>query len=385
MLDEQVRAALLASGQASAHQLDQWQGRALALRQPLYSVAIEEGLPEAALVSALSTSLGIPSVSLSAFRGKPELFAHVPAEVAARTRALPIGLKVRDGVETLFVAMCDPLDMDALEEVALHTELPIVALLAGAADLAAAIERVAPNAPPALPPVSRGTAPARPMSLSLEDLDDVPLELEDSNIPLADAVAEQSASYLQVGGASSAYQQVGESSSGFHEVGDGDDDRAMFDAFADSLPSADAGDMLSALSMLDDIPRDRHEVETSPSGFGSVPALSDSELPELVGSTPGGLDRSESLLPRNKQPSFSFEDAGGSGARHPAGGGMDRGETGIGRPTGGSGLFGQQLPPQMAGWENAPPGDLVRALVGLLLRRGLITPAELAEALEEFS
>lgn len=359
MLDEQVRAALLASGQASETQLNQWQQRALDAKQPLYTVVVEEGMPEAALVSALSKSLGIPSVSLNAFGGKPELFEHVPPEVVARTRALPIGVKDRDGVPTLFVAMSDPLDMDALEEVALHTEHPIVALLAGAHDLQEAIERAVPNAAPAPPPVQRGTAPARPMSLTLED-DDSQLELTDSSIPLADAVAEQSASFQAVDG------------------------EQMFDGFDDALPNANAGDMLSALSMLDDIPRNRHDMDTSPSGYGSVPSLSDSELPELAGSRPGILDRSESPLPREHRPSFSLEDSRATAPRNPMG--IDRGQTGIGRPTGGPGRFGAKLPPAgMAGWENAPPQDLIRALVGLLLRRGLITPAELAEALEEFT
>lgn len=368
-MDEQVRAALLRSQQASPAQLDAWQADAEATRQPLYAVVIEEGgVPEAALVTALSELLGVPSVALDAFEGKPELQTVLPSEVLYRLRALPIGLKPRDGVPTLFVAMTDPLDVDALEELAANTTHPVVALLAGASDLTRALERAVPREPlgfaaPSRAMPQRATRQAPPMPLALDADDSGMFTHEDaqSGFSLADSVAEVSAAYDAAPA-----------------------DEPLFEAFGGELPHARASDMHSALSLLDDIPRNRHSVDTSPSGFVSIPELSDSDLPGVkesggyptTGTSSGlGLDDSRFRLEDSR---FSLEGSSGASST------ID-GRTGMGLPNAGVPTLRAADPrgDDRVDWQRVPPDQLIHGLVRLLLRRGLITPAELADVLDE--
>ena len=369
-MDEQVRAALLRSQQASPAQLDVWQAEAEATRQPLYAVVIEEGgVPEAALVTALSELLGVPSVALDAFEGKPELRAVLPAEVLYRLRALPIGVKPREGVPTLFIAMTDPLDVDALEELAACTSYPIVALLAGASDLTRALERAVPREPlgfaaPSRPLPSRATAPAPPMPIALDDHAGSMFVHEDadSGFSLADAVAEGSASYEAAA------------------------DAPLFERFGDALPQARPSDMLSALSLLDDIPRNRHSVDTSPSGLVSIPELSDSDLPGVQesggfastsGSSGLGLDDSRLRLDDSR---FSLEPPRSESS-------AVAGRTGLGLPNAGVPTLRAKdvRGDDRVEWHEVPAERLIHGLVRLLLRRGLITPSELADVLDELA
>ena len=102
MLDEQVKSVLLAGGHATANAVDAWEQAASSGASSLYEVALCSGtVDERALVSDLSAQLGVPSVSLVSFKGKPELLELVPRWMVEQLRALPIGLKEREEADPL--------------------------------------------------------------------------------------------------------------------------------------------------------------------------------------------------------------------------------------------------------------------------------------------
>ena len=147
----------------------------------------------------------------------------------------------------------------------------------------------------------------------------------------------------------------------------GDSGAPLFGSFAD-LGTSDAS---AALAMLDDIPRDRHVVDTSPSGFISIPDLVDSVLPDPA------ADSSVELLAMATE---DLEDLDGFELAESALSILDAVPTDV---------TGLDVAPRQPGapepgasgleWQGYDTDRLVRAVVTILLRRGLVTTRELAE------
>lgn len=346
MFDDQVKNVLLAGGHATPDQLRAWQQQAASTSSSVYEVALSSGaVDEAALVSDLSDQLGIPSVSLTRFRAKPDLQRLVPRWLVEQFGVLPVGLKDREGTLTLFVAMVDPLDMDALEAIAVQVSHPIVALLAGPIDLAAAIGRVyagsealpatQPTGPiPPPPSASRGTVPSPPMPAQL---------------PRGEGFGEDSG------------------------------ENALFEGLAGRAEVEKS----AALSLLDDIPRDRHEVDTSPSGFINIPELADSDIPDANES---GI---ELLAMANSDPGLlselGIDIAPSSAASRAVFDALNADATGLGLPVGDDVGFRRRPSDadKRSDWRDQPTDRLVRALIALMLKRGLVTTDELSEYLRD--
>ena len=304
--DDRIRKTLLKNGLASVDTIRELELLAVRRGTSLYRACIETGrVSEDQLVGHLAARLGVPSVSLAKFTAKESLLELLEPTTVSTHRALPVGLKERDGELTLFVAMDDPHDLDALEVLGQASRYPIVPLLAGPCDLDAAIQRVYPGLSVTGPSVSRP--------------------------PLAAA-----ASSLK------------------HDI---------FANVLDDLP-AQSADMLSALSMLDDIPRNRHEQVTSPTGFD--PIADDPRMSAPGDASDGSRARLEPP-PSEKRP--------------------DR--TGFGKPASSvsqrPGFARAKTKPSLApsAWKSRSSEELVRALVSVLLERGVITEKELERALGE--
>ncbi len=153
----------------------------------------EAGLvTETQVTQILSQQLSVPWVSLYHIDFSRQLLDLVPREVAERCCLVPIFVRrTRDGAETLYVAMDDPTDERAREEVARCAGLPVRAMIAAPSDIAAAIRAYygrpslgpapttgaivggepppapaarppAPAAPAAPPPGTRGSPPVAP-------------------------------------------------------------------------------------------------------------------------------------------------------------------------------------------------------------------------------
>ncbi|MCB9532468.1 MAG: hypothetical protein H6700_11945 [Myxococcales bacterium] len=297
------------------------EGLALQRGTSLYRAAVQSGrVQEATLVGHLAAALAVPSVSLENFTAKKMLVDLLPADVVRRHRVLPVGLKPRDGELTLFVAMEDPQDLDALEAVSVRCPYPLVPLLAGPLDLDGAVRRVYPDAIKA----AGSAAPAGA-----------------STAPAAGTVA---------GSARSAARDR-------HERSVHPD---LFGSVLDDLEQAQPSEMLSALSLLDDIPRNRHEQVTSPTGFSPIddqPTDTHAAVETRSAAPPSAEQRPR----RGVEPSRPAESV--------------RGFTRRGAPS--------ESAVPAAGWESRPPDVLVRAVVSILLRRGVITRSELDDALNE--
>ncbi len=94
-------------------------------------------IKETDLVRALAHQIGLEFVDLSDYPIDPSATALIPEGVARRYRALPIG--ERDG--RLLVAMSDPANVYALDDIRTITGREVEPLVATAADVAAAIRK----------------------------------------------------------------------------------------------------------------------------------------------------------------------------------------------------------------------------------------------------
>lgn len=92
---------------------------------------------EKALLGCYARLQHIPPISLESINIEPEVLELVPEKVAAYYKAVPIG---RAG-NFLTVAMADPLNVFALDDLALITNLKVIPVLALASDIQATLER----------------------------------------------------------------------------------------------------------------------------------------------------------------------------------------------------------------------------------------------------
>jgi type IV pilus assembly protein PilB len=117
---------------AVAYEEQQRVGRALG------RVLIEQGvLTESQLVAALATQIGLRFVDLSDFPVDGSAIGRVPGAVCRRHSAIPIGFE--DG--RLLVAMADPANVFAIDDLRSLTGMDVKPVVATRADVAAAIDR----------------------------------------------------------------------------------------------------------------------------------------------------------------------------------------------------------------------------------------------------
>ncbi|MEG0258625.1 MAG: ATPase, T2SS/T4P/T4SS family [Lysinibacillus sp.] len=91
----------------------------------------ENVLTEQQLIEVLEFQLGIPHIHLNQYSISPELLQLIPAELAKRANIMPI----RREKNKLFIAMADPMDYFAIEEVRMTTGCQIETSIAAKDDL----------------------------------------------------------------------------------------------------------------------------------------------------------------------------------------------------------------------------------------------------------
>jgi hypothetical protein len=90
----------------------------------------------------LSNQLSVPWVSLERVEFPAELLARVPGDLADRRSVLPIYVRnVRGRGATLYVAMDDPTDDEALKELASAASMPVRPMIAPPSEIRRAIEQ----------------------------------------------------------------------------------------------------------------------------------------------------------------------------------------------------------------------------------------------------
>jgi type IV pilus assembly protein PilB len=129
---------LLEEGLITADQLDQATAEQERLGRTLGRVLIDLGMvKETDLVAALARQVGLDYVDLTDQHIDPTAASMVSEQVARRYRAMPIGIE--DG--RLIVAMSDPSNVFALDDIRTITGMDVKPVVATAGDIEAAIRR----------------------------------------------------------------------------------------------------------------------------------------------------------------------------------------------------------------------------------------------------
>lgn len=114
------------------------EGRQLQLTHgtTLYDALIRHRIvEERAVVKLVAGILNIPCVHLSEQRIDPKIVKLLPPALARQKRALPLELKREKGGEQLLLAMEDPLDIMAMDEISSHISINIQPVLVGPLDM----------------------------------------------------------------------------------------------------------------------------------------------------------------------------------------------------------------------------------------------------------
>ncbi|HJN16217.1 MAG TPA: type II secretion system ATPase GspE [Armatimonadota bacterium] len=128
---------LLKDGLLSEADLEKAQTDAERAGQPVRVSLVKLGLiTNRQMQEAVGQSLGIATIDLREVSLDPEVIATIPAELAQRHQIVP--LEVNNGVVT--VAMADPLNLEALDDVRMVTGKEVRALLADAGEVLRVVE-----------------------------------------------------------------------------------------------------------------------------------------------------------------------------------------------------------------------------------------------------
>jgi type IV pilus assembly protein PilB len=156
---------LIEAGMLTQEDLQSALDRQLASRKRLGEQLLEMGLlSEDDLVVAMATHLDIPHVDFDETPPDPSAVERLSPELIRRHQAIPLRV---DG-KRMALAMLDPLNLNAIEQIADKTGLEVVPFITAASGFRAACERLLPPEPePDLP--EEAATPAQPgESQSLE-------------------------------------------------------------------------------------------------------------------------------------------------------------------------------------------------------------------------
>lgn len=133
---------LMASGVITKEQLDQALDIQKQTRQRLGDVLIQNGIiTEQHLIEALQIQLGVEFVDLTAVSIPVELAKYVPRTIARKFCVVPVKL-IKD---ELYLAMSDPLDFVAQEEVKAASKKRVIPMIATRKAAEQAISRLYGN------------------------------------------------------------------------------------------------------------------------------------------------------------------------------------------------------------------------------------------------
>ena len=133
---------LVAEGLITSDQLQRALSAQRGTRDKLGGLLVRMGyLTEEKLLAFLSRQYSVPSVTLSQLDIEPEVLKLVPAQLAERLQVLP----VKRSANTLTLAMADPTNVLALDDVAFFTNLQIQPVVASEISIRQAIDRLYGN------------------------------------------------------------------------------------------------------------------------------------------------------------------------------------------------------------------------------------------------
>jgi hypothetical protein len=130
-------------------------------------------LDEEMLVRTVARQLDMPVAWLKGKQVKASVLAKLPGHLARKHHCLPVMVD-RKGPETLLIAMEDPSDATALDEVAIAAGCPVRVVLAAPSELEEALARHYPAAREPEPVPAPVSEPAPELDASLPDADAEP-------------------------------------------------------------------------------------------------------------------------------------------------------------------------------------------------------------------
>ena len=129
---------LVADGLLTQDQLHKALGEQKGSTEKLGSILIRLGfINEEQLIGFLSRQYGVPSITLSQLEIDPEVLKLVPAAIAKKYEVLP----VRKMGNSLALAMADPTNVFALDDISFMTNLQVLPLVASQTAIKKAIDR----------------------------------------------------------------------------------------------------------------------------------------------------------------------------------------------------------------------------------------------------
>lgn len=166
---------LLETGIITPQQLAEALAQQRRTRERLGRVLVDQGAAsEKQIAQALAAQLDLPLVALSSARLDPNAVKLIPEILARKRRVVPLRL---DGSHVV-VAMADPLDVFALDDVGIAARRPVKAVVAVESEVMAAIERaygMGAAAQAALGETGEEPAAAEPTGSPSEDGEEAPV------------------------------------------------------------------------------------------------------------------------------------------------------------------------------------------------------------------
>ncbi|MCP5060252.1 MAG: general secretion pathway protein GspE [bacterium] len=138
---KKIGEVLRAAGQISETQLRSALGEQARWGNRIGETLVQLGyLQEPELIRVLSERLGCQGIDLSGREIRPDVIALIPSEVAIKYACLPVVREAGTGnADVLYVAMEDPTNLTALDDVTFRTGCAVKPLLAGPVQLRRAI------------------------------------------------------------------------------------------------------------------------------------------------------------------------------------------------------------------------------------------------------
>ncbi len=139
MNDKDLEGLLLSSGLVNQADIDKACQEMKKLKRPLEKVLVDMNIVSHPLLhETIARSLGFKYLSLENVEFNEDLIKTVPEALARQTQAIPV--KIDNN--TLRVAMVDPNDLYAIDQIQMHTGMPIEIYYAGPQDIADAQQRL---------------------------------------------------------------------------------------------------------------------------------------------------------------------------------------------------------------------------------------------------
>lgn len=134
---------LVEAGAISEHQLAVVLAEQRKWNTPLGMILVRpDYLDEEMLVRTLARQLEIPVAWLRGKRVDPEVLALIPPEIARKHRCLPLTVREGAGGRTLYLAMADPSDLEALDIIGFRVGFAVKPILVAPSELDDALGRL---------------------------------------------------------------------------------------------------------------------------------------------------------------------------------------------------------------------------------------------------